>query len=127
MKLLANENIPLGMVHRLREMGHDVLAIVQSYPGVSDAVVLDLAKGEQRTLLTFDRDYGELVYLKHLPCPTSIIYLRFVPISPEDGVQMLATLLADEGNEVKGYFVVVDRNNYRRRPLPVVQLGSDSN
>ena len=62
MKPLANENIPLGMVHRLREMGHDVLAIVQSCPGVTDAVVLDLARREQRTLLTFDRDYGELVY-----------------------------------------------------------------
>ena len=127
MKPLANENIPLGMVHRLREMGHDVLAIVQSCPGVTDAVVLDPARREQRTLLTFDRDYGELIYLKHLPCPTSIIYLRFVPTSPEDGVQMLTTLLADDGNDVKGYFVVVDRDNYRRRPLPAVQLGSDSN
>lgn len=119
MKLLANENIPLGMVHRLREMGHDVLAIVQTCPGVTDAVVLDLARREQRTLLTFDRDYGELVYLKHLPCPTGIIYLRFVPISPEDGVQLLASLLADEGKDVEGYFVVLDRDNYRRRPPPV--------
>lgn len=37
MKLLANENIPMGMVRRLRDMGHDVLAIVEATPGASNA------------------------------------------------------------------------------------------
>ena len=119
MKLLANENIPLGMVRGLRAVGHDVLAIVETCPGVTDTVVLDLARCEHRILLTFDRDYGELVFLRRLPCPTGIIYLRFVPISPEDGVQLIASLLADDGKEVVGNFVVLDRDNYRRRPLPV--------
>jgi len=56
MKLLANENIPIGTVRQLRELGHDVLAISQTCPGVTDDVVLGLAHREQRTLLTFDRD-----------------------------------------------------------------------
>lgn len=118
MKLLTNENIPLGMALRLREMGHDVLAISQTCPGVTDAVVLELARREQRTLLTFDRDYGELIYLKQLPCPTGVIYLRFIPTSPEDAVQQVTPLLANRGEQVEGYFVVMDRNSYRRRPLP---------
>ena len=120
MKLLANENIPLGMVLRLRELGHDVLAVGQTCPGVTDKVVLDLARREQRTLLTFDRDYGELIYLKRLPCPTGVIYLRFVPTSPEDAVAQVLPLLANEGEAVEGFFVVMDRNSYRRRPLPKV-------
>lgn len=67
MKLLANENIPLGMVRRLREMGHDVLAISEASPGVTDAVVLERARRELRTLLTFDRDS----YRKR-PLPTPV-------------------------------------------------------
>ena len=118
MKLLANENVPMGMVRRLRDMGHDVLAIVETSPGITDAAVLELARREQYTLLTFDRDYGELIYLKRLPVPQSVIYMRFVPTSPEEAVQQVAPLLADEGKLVQGYFVVLDRDNYRRRPLP---------
>lgn len=118
MKVLANENIPLGMVRRLRELGHDVLAIGETSPGATDAVVLDRARIEQRILLTFDRDYGELVYLKRLPCPVGILYLRFVPSSPEDAMQLLASFLVEDGGHVVGYFVVVDRDSYRRRPLP---------
>ena len=118
MKLLANENIPMGMVRRLRDMGHDVLAILETSPGATDVVVLERARCEQRTLLTFDRDYGELIYLKRLPVPLSVIYLRFVPTSPEDAVQQLAPLLTDDGKQVEGYFLVMDRDSYRRRPLP---------
>ena len=118
MKLLANENIPMGMVRRLRDMGHDVLAVGETSPGIADAVVLDLACRQQRTLLTFDRDYGELIYLKRLPVPGGVIYLRFTPTSPEDAVQQVALLLTDEGKQVQGYFVVMDRDSYRRRPLP---------
>jgi hypothetical protein len=47
MKLLANENIPLGMVLRLPDLGHDTLAIGQTCPGASDAVVLELARRAQ--------------------------------------------------------------------------------
>jgi Domain of unknown function (DUF5615) len=52
MKLLANENIPRGMVRRLREMGHDVLAISESSPGVTDAVVMDRDSYRKRPLPT---------------------------------------------------------------------------
>jgi predicted nuclease of predicted toxin-antitoxin system len=94
------------------------VAILETSPGVTDLVVLERARNEQRTLLTFDRDYGELIYLKRLPVPLAIIYLRFVPTSPEDAVQQVAPLLTNEGRLVQGYFVVMDRDSYRRRPLP---------
>lgn len=118
MRLLANENIPMRMVRGLRAMEHDVLSILETSPGATDAEVLDLACRELRTLLTFDRDYGELIYLKRLAVPQSVIYLRFVPFSPEDALQLLAPLLVNDGQQTQGYFVVLDRDSYRRRPLP---------
>jgi hypothetical protein len=46
------------------------------------------------------------------------VYLRFVPTSPEDAVAHVLPLLANEGESVNGFFVVMDRDGYRRRPLP---------
>lgn len=72
MRFLANENFPLGSVRRLRTTGHDVTAIIEDMPGASDTQVLLRAHEESRTILTFDRDYGELLYRQKLPKPDSM-------------------------------------------------------
>ena len=48
-------------------------------------------------ILTFDRDYGELIYRRMLPAPLGIIHLRFEPINPEEaGHRLLDLFGADE-------------------------------
>lgn len=119
MKLLANENIPLASVRALRQAGFDITAISELSPGISDERVLGLAKAESRTLLTFDRDYGELVYVRGLPCPPGLVYMRFLPVTPTEPSQLLIKLFAQSKNMVQGYFVVLDRDSIRRRALPL--------
>jgi predicted nuclease of predicted toxin-antitoxin system len=48
----------------LREVGHDVVSISELYPGISDREVLEIATKEQRAIITFDSDYGELVFFE---------------------------------------------------------------
>ena len=60
MRFLANENIPAASVQLLRQSGHDVLYAVEHLPSLDDAVILHRAHEEQRLLITFDRDYGEV-------------------------------------------------------------------
>jgi hypothetical protein len=43
MRFLANENFPLASVQRLREAGHDVVAVVEWRPGAADTEVLSRA------------------------------------------------------------------------------------
>jgi len=117
MRLLANENIPLASVRRLRALKHDVLAVAETMPGSSDVEVLHLAGDERRIVLTFDRDYGELIFVRNLPCPAGVIFLRFAPATPEEAADRLSPLLEDEQFAV-GHFLVVDRDGVRRRPLP---------
>ena len=69
MRLLINENIPLASVIALREAGHDVLSISEHSPGIPDELVMAIAHNEQRIVVTFDRDYGELVFRRRLPLP----------------------------------------------------------
>src|SRR5690242_12920851 len=80
MRLLANENFPRAAVEALRADGHDVAWIRTDAPGISDDAVLDLARGEGRVLLTFDKDFGELVLKRGARASHGIILFRF-PLS----------------------------------------------
>ena len=74
--LLANENFPLPALRRLRDAGVDVAAIAEQAPGMRDTEVLALARREERWLVTYDRDYGELVFSKGYAPPPAIIFIR---------------------------------------------------
>ena len=62
MRFLADENVPLASADYLARLGHDVRSVTREGMGSPDAVVLARAEREQRIVLTFDRDFGELVY-----------------------------------------------------------------
>jgi predicted nuclease of predicted toxin-antitoxin system len=62
MRLLANENFPITSVKLLSEAGIDIVSISLLSPGSSDAAVMKMASSENRTIITFDRDYGELIF-----------------------------------------------------------------
>lgn len=116
MRLLANENIPLATVEALREAGEDVLSVTEDSPGASDEVVIRWARQEGRIVVTFDRDYGELVFHHRLPPPAGVLYMRFEPESPIEPAAVIARLKED-GVELEGHFTVVNRDGIRQRPI----------
>ena len=66
-------------MHRtLTELGHDVLSALESAPRATDKELLALAIEQQRVLITEDKDFGELVFVRRLPHPCII---RFVGMS----------------------------------------------
>lgn len=117
-RFLANENIPLASVNRLRQAGHDVAAVIEEAPGAKDADILAWATREVRIVITFDRDYGELIYRLRLPAPPGILYLRFDPSTPEEPAEYLLQVLALSGLSLEGKLTVVERGQIRQRPLP---------
>ncbi len=118
MRFLANENFPLPSVRLLRQAGYDVASVIEDSPGIEDTEVLSRAADEKRVILTFDRDYGELIYRLRLPSPIGIIYLRFRPYTPEEPASLLLNLLDTEGLQFERWFTVVEREQIRQRPLP---------
>mgnify|MGYP001156213051 CR=1 FL=1 len=81
MRLLANENFPLKSVIYLKEKGYDVKAIGIDNSGIMDEEVMDIAIREERLILTFDRDYGELIFKHNYRPQKGVIYLRIKEIS----------------------------------------------
>lgn len=56
MKWIADENVDLDIVLRLRTTGHDVVFIGESQSGMDDKDILELADSEQRIVITSDKD-----------------------------------------------------------------------
>jgi len=117
LKWLADENIPLTSVKLLRQAGHDIASISESQPGLPDHKVLELAHRKELALLTFDRDFGELIFRQRLPCPPAVVYLRFVPANPGEPAQVVQAML-ECLETLEGQFIVLDRDSFRKRALP---------
>jgi predicted nuclease of predicted toxin-antitoxin system len=45
---------------------------------------MEIAEKEQRIIVTFDRDYGELIYRYNFKPSKGVIYLRIETSSPEE-------------------------------------------
>lgn len=76
MRFLADENVPGPLMEALRDHGHDVRWVRTDSPGSADPELLAQAQREDRTLLTFDKDFGSLVFLERLPALLAVVLLR---------------------------------------------------
>jgi predicted nuclease of predicted toxin-antitoxin system len=112
--VLADENFPLPVIDGLSAAGYDVMSIAQTCPGINDREVLDLACRTGRRLLTFDGDFGDLVFFHGVQPPVAILYFRLHPIVTEE---VLVTALRALAEVPDGHFAVVTPENTRLRPL----------
>jgi hypothetical protein len=93
-----------------------VVSIAESFPGIDDVDVLGRAVDEQRWLVSFDRDYGELLFSRGLPPPPAVILLRTPSYRPTDPATWLMQL-AQEPQARLGMFTVFDGGSIRGRPF----------
>lgn len=114
-KLLANENFPKASVLLLRSLGYDITSIGEDNPSISDQSVMEIADAEQRLILTFDRDYGELIYKHNYKPPQGVIYLRLEKYSPEEPAMHVHELLTVLKIETERTLTVYDGLNVRQR------------
>lgn len=117
MPLLADENVPVPSIRLLRTAGYAVEAMIELAPGTPDPEVLSHARQNGQILITFDRDFGELVYHRGNPAPAGIVYLRLSPADPEEAGRVLLNVFALAELQLEGRFTVVDTDRIRQRPL----------
>lgn len=60
MKLLIDENISPEITSRLRKLKHDVKSIRECCRGYDDEKIVKMAVAEERLIVTYDLDFGEL-------------------------------------------------------------------
>jgi len=115
-RFLANENVPLSVVKGLRDDGHDTAWIREDAPGSTDDQVLERAVVEGRVLLTFDKDFGEMVFLRGADGSKGIVLCRGMGASPEETASFVRAAIASR-SDWTGHFSVVERGRIRMRAL----------
>jgi predicted nuclease of predicted toxin-antitoxin system len=65
MNFVVDENIGQTIVDYLRSNGHHVEWIKEVARGTSDKAILDLAYWRGDVIVTYDQDFGELVFSHH--------------------------------------------------------------
>lgn len=117
MKFLANENFPPSSIKILRTNKHKVISINEEAKGSKDLQVLKIAQNEDMILLTFDKDYGELIYkYKEIP-PAGIICFRFIPNSAEEPAEVLLNIIESKQISLIGKYTVIEKDKIRQRNL----------
>jgi predicted nuclease of predicted toxin-antitoxin system len=116
MRFLANENFPGAAVRAFEEAGHDIVWVRIAAPGISDPDVLAWAAREERILLTFDKDFGELARTAALPATCGVVLLRLPMPRPSDVGRRLVDLVTSR-DDWAGHFSVIEPGRVRMRPL----------
>ena len=111
MKFLADENIPYRVVKRLREDGVDIISVYDVGRGITDSEVAELANREGRILVTFDKDFGTILFVEGLKLP-GLILLRFPPRNVEYIYKNLKAVLSKE-MDFQGKIVSVHEDKIR--------------
>ena len=118
MRFLADEHIPLASIRLLRDAGHDVISVIESAPSANDPNVLERARDADCILLTFDSDFGRLLFVERRPPPPGVVYLRFAQRTPKETAEILFRLLENPDVKLIGKYTTVRRNRVRQRALP---------
>jgi predicted nuclease of predicted toxin-antitoxin system len=120
MRLLADESCDFRIVRALRAAGHDITAVIEFAPGRDDASVLEIAVHEQRTFITEDRDFGQLVYASTKPGP-GVILVRY-PSTQRAGLPaIMVEILKTHAEQLRGRFIVVQPGRIRLAGIPIAR------
>lgn len=112
--------VSLGAVEWLRREGHDATHLrEEGLQRAADVDVFAKAIAEERVVLTFDLDFGEIAAVSG-GRKASVILFRLHDTRTPHLIDRLSAVLADcmpalEGGAV----VIVEESRYRVRPLPV--------
>lgn len=117
MRLLADENFVGAAVAALRARGHDVTWVRETSPGIGDDEVIRRAVAESRILITFDKDFGELVFRGGVPASCGVILFR-IPVSSPTVVARTAVTVLEGRADWAGRFSVIEETKIRMVPLP---------
>lgn len=92
--------------------GHDVISALSIDAKASDQRLMDAALRDDRVLITEDKDFGELVFVRQLPHGPIV---RFVELTVDEQVQAMGELLDQQVALVGPLIVTITQGRMRVR------------
>jgi predicted nuclease of predicted toxin-antitoxin system len=119
MRFLADMGVSIRVVEWLRSNGHDAKHLrEEGLHRMPNGEIFTKATHENRIIITFDLDFGEIVALSKGE-KTSVILFRLQNTRTSHLIHRLSTVLKDTANALEGgAVVVVEESRHRVRYLP---------
>jgi predicted nuclease of predicted toxin-antitoxin system len=117
MRFLIDQDVFAATARLLKTLGHDAVPVADiGLSKAADETLLMVAHEQKRILVTRDRDYGSLVFLKSLGA--GVLYLRMLPNTQDAVHAELTSVLGLYSEEELGKaFVVIEAAGHRIRRL----------
>jgi predicted nuclease of predicted toxin-antitoxin system len=121
MRFLVDASLPPALAGTLHEAGHDAVFLAEiGSPSASDPEVIELARREERIIITADSDFSTELALAGQAAPSIVYYRR---TRARRGTQLAILLLAQlarvEQELTRGAIVVIEEGRVRVRSLPI--------
>ena len=120
MKFLADMGISMRVVEWLRSNKHDVIHLrEENLHTLPDQEIFNKATLENRTILTFDLDFGEIVALSKRRY-VSVILFRLRNTTTPFVLKRLDTVISESKALLEqGHIFIIEESRYRIRKLPI--------
>ncbi len=123
MKLLFDQGVPRGAVRLCNDAGMDAIHVSDlGMHEADDPVILEYARTEGRTVITFDADFHTLLALSGMSAP-SVIRIRVEGLKLQACFDLIRQIIADFGAELTaGAVISADGFTTRLRLLPLLRV-----
>ena len=120
MRFLADAGISPKTVDYLRRNGHDAIHVREiGMQRAADRVLVEKARADDRILLTFDLDFGEIFALGVIARPSVVIF-RLTDERADAVNRRLNWILSEQADALaSGTLILVEDARYRIRRLPI--------
>jgi predicted nuclease of predicted toxin-antitoxin system len=109
------------IVRHLRTLGYLVEWVKETSRGAQDEDILLRQDIGDLVLVTFDRDFGDLIYRQGFPTPRAILYSRLSRAKPLAIAQRIAALI--ERGVAENHMTTITARGERLKAFPGVKNG----
>jgi predicted nuclease of predicted toxin-antitoxin system len=118
MRFLADESCDFAVVRALRAAGHDVIAVAEFQRRSVDEELMDAAHTGERILLTEDKDFGWLAFVRRMNT-AGVVLIRFPATARRSLAGSVVRLTEELGAKLTGAFVVLRPGSVRIAKTPI--------
>ena len=115
-KFIADANVEKKIVDCLIKFGFDVKWIPDYNCEMDDEDLLTMANNEKRILITNDKDFGELVFLRKQNC-AGIILIRVKGQDTKEKVELVEKLILNYKDKIPNHFSLITKTKIRFIPM----------
>lgn len=116
LKFIVDENVDFPVVEFLRGKGYDTASIAEDFPSLGDIPIIKRAFGENRILVTNDKDFGTLVFKLNLKS-RGVILFRLQDQSSKAKIKMMGLIIDKYSNKLSDNFIVVSKGKVRIKKI----------